>query len=652
MEKATLHKRQRQLLSLLRSRHGIVTSSELAAQMELSDRTIRSDVRALNPVLEQYGAKIEAVRGKGLRLLEGNEGSSPLDELLYSENTVQTREDRVNNLLIKLLFHDRGCQSGELEDEMFVSRTTLEGDIRYIRKIFSTRRPHLTLVQHGQRIFIKAPEWKKRLMLVKMFVEAWNYQSENGIRLQDSPLDAELFQRIWDLTKAAVQRHLIVWDDHDLIAFTFTLVIAEFRIRAGHPLGEMPELAEPVTSAPEVRQLIDDVERISGTRFNEKERENIMLSLSFRSSPLGDVSDHAEILRILGEKPQRCARLFLERLAGEYGVDFLMDEQLFDDLALHIYLLEKRLRYGYERRNVLLPTVKVRYIYSFELSMAINDCFQSVYGMSFGEDEQGYFAEHLITAMGRAAQRRYPNGIPTAFVSHLRRGGSDMVMSEMKAVYGNALDVLGPFSIYDKRGIRQAGPRLIISTAHTEAIHTELAHIPHITIPLTLDKDVFFWLNLRIKEIREQLFYKPLPQALSRYFAPDLFFAGMDLTSDTEVISFITRQMADKGCAPPECTAAALAREQCSSTALDNGVALPRLRADGPFPTVIATVRLRRPIRWGGQKVGTVFFLSVAKEDLPVFGTLLHYFSSYVLQPKKIKSILSMKTFEELSRLL
>lgn len=161
MEKVTLHKRQRQLLSLLRSRHGIVTSSELAAQMELSDRTVRNDVRMLNPILEQYGAKIETVRGKGLHLLEGNEGSSPLDELLYSENTVQTREDRVNNLLIKLLFGDQGCQYDELEDEMFVSRTTLEGDIRYIRKIFSTRRPHLTLTQSGCRIFINAPERKK-----------------------------------------------------------------------------------------------------------------------------------------------------------------------------------------------------------------------------------------------------------------------------------------------------------------------------------------------------------------------------------------------------------------------------------------------------------------------------------------------------------
>lgn len=652
MEKATLHRRQRQLLSLLRSRHGIVTSSELAAQMELSDRTIRNDVKILNPILEQYGAKIETVRGKGLRLLEGKEGPSPLDELLYSENTVQTREDRVNNLLIKLLFDDRGCQADELEDEMFVSRTTLEGDIRYIRKIFSTRLPHLTLAQDGHRFFIKAPEWKKRLMLTKMFVEVWNYQSEYGIRLQDSPLDAELFQHIWELAKAAVQQHLIVRDDHDLIAFTFTLAIAEFRIRTGHPLDEMPELAEPVPATPAIQQLIDDVERISGTRFNEKERENIMLSVSFRNSPWGDVSDHAEILRILGENPKRCTQLFLECLAREYGADFLGDEQLFEDLTLHIYRLEKRLRYGYERKNVLLSIIKTRYIYFFELSMAIHDCFQSVYDLSFGEDEQGYFAEYLIAAMGRIARRQYPKGIPTAFVSHLRRSDSDVVMSEMKAVYGNTLDLLGPFSIYDKGSLRQADPRLILSTTHTESVHTEMVHIPHITIPLALNKDVFFWLNLRIKEIHEQLLYKPLPQAPIRYFKPDLFFADVDLSNDTEVISFITRQMAAKGYAPLESTADALAREKCSSTAMDNGVALPRLRVKGPFPTAVAAVQLHRSIRWGGQRVGTVFFLSVAREDLPIFGTLLNFFSDHILQPKKIKNLLSMETFEELSELI
>lgn len=132
-----------------------------------------------------------------------------------------------------------------------------------------------------------------------------------------------------------------------------------------------------------------------------------------------------------------------------------------------------------------------------------------------------------------------------------------------------------------------------------------------------------------------QLFYKPLPQAPIRYFAPELFFADVELNNDAEVISFITRQMAGKGYAPPESTADALAREKCSSTAMDNGAALPRLLVKGPFPTVIATVQLRRPIRWGGQKVSTVFLLSVAKEDLSIFGTLLNYFSNYVFQPKK-----------------
>ena len=342
----------------------------------------------------------------------------------------------------------------------------------------------------------------------------------------------------------------------------------------------------------------------------------------------------------------------MERLAREYGVDFLRDEQLFEDLALHIYRLEKRLRYGYERKNVLLSTIKTRYLYFFELSMAIHDCFQNIYDMSFGEDEQGYFAANLITAMGRIAKRQYPNGIPTAFVSHLGCSDSNMLMSEMKTVYGNALNLLGPFSIYDTYQLRKANPRLILSTAYTEAVHTELAHIPHITIPNALNKNVFFWLNLRIKEIHEQLFYRPLPQALIRYFSPEQFFVDIELNSYTEVISFITRQMIAKGYARPESTADAMAREKCSSTAMDNGVALPRLRVEGSFPTVIATVQLHHPIRWGGQKVSTVFFLSVAKEDLPIFGTLLNYFSVYIFQPNRLKKILCMRTFEELSELL
>lgn len=653
MKQEALHGRQRQLLSLLRAQQRVVTSKELAAQMEVSDRTIRNDVRVLNAVLERYGAKIETTRGKGLILRTSGHASPLLNDLVHSVSTLQTREERANFLLVRLLLSDKDLQLGELEDEMFVSRTTLETDIRYVRKAITNRRPHLHLNRGGNRISIEAPEWRKRLVLTKIFAESWDYHSREGVMLHGSPLSADIFQDIFERTKAAMKAFNIKLDDYDLVALVFTIAVAEFRIRTGHPLDEPVAITvDAMKAAPIVDALLDEVEQSVRTHFNEEERKSITLSLSFRVAPEQEPETRQDSLHLLDQNALRTTDLFLEQIKREYGVDFSGDEKLYADLARHIFRLEKRLRYSYERKNPILPTIKTRYIFFFELAMTIKDCFRAVYGMDIGEDEWGYFADCLITSVDRAAKRHYPNGIPVAFVSHLGRSDRKMIASQLRALYGNTIDLRGPFSIYEKEKIQAAQPELIISTVRLEAVRTEITHIPHLTISAAPSDELYTRLNWQIRAIHEKQFFKPLPEPPECYFDPNLFFTDLDLSSDTEVITYLTQRLADLGYATIECMARALEREEWSSTAMENGIALPRVRVLGPCKTVIAVAQLRKPVHWGGQKISLVFLPAVSEEDLSLFGTLLNYLANDLCRKEKRKKLFQVQTYEELIALL
>jgi len=652
MVQEKLHGRQRQLLALLRARQGVVTSKELAAQIEVSDRTVRTDVRILNEVLKHYGACIEVIRGRGLQLKTAGDNPDLINSLLYSADALQTREERANELLVRLLLSDTGEQLGDLEDEMFVSHTTLESDIQYVRQLITDRRPQLTLSRGRNRISINAPEWRKRLMLTKIYAERWDYHTREGLLLGNTPLDPELFRKIEALIKKTAREHRVKLDDYDLIALTFTLAIAQFRIRTGHPLEEQVEPLEQLTPNPAITQLIDDVERITHTPFSQEERRSIQLSASFRVSPIQEPENPQALLDSLDPKSKACTELYLQRLKDDYGVDFSGDPLLFADLARHIYRLEKRLRFSYERKNAILSTLKTRYIYFFELAIPIRDCFRQIYGLSIGEDEWGYLADCLITAVDRAARQHYPRGIPTAFVSHLGRSDREMLMSEIRSIYGNTLDLRGPFSIYQKSIIRESRPELILSTVRLETVRPELVHIPHMTIYTAIDDDVFIRLNLHIKEVQERLFFTPLPQDPGAYFDPDLFFTDLDLHSEEEVITFLTEQLVKRGCASAECTAQTLDREACSATSMETGIAIPRLRGDSVTRTVIAVARLRRSIHWNGQKVSTVFLLSVRAEDSPLYGTLLQYLANHLCRRRHLKRLHQLQSFEELAELL
>ena len=65
MGKINIPSREKKILSLLNSKHGIVTGKELSTLIGVSERTIRSDVSHINTALSQAGVQVVAVHGKG-----------------------------------------------------------------------------------------------------------------------------------------------------------------------------------------------------------------------------------------------------------------------------------------------------------------------------------------------------------------------------------------------------------------------------------------------------------------------------------------------------------------------------------------------------------------------------------------------------------
>lgn len=654
MKQEVLHGRQKQLLILLRSQPRVVTSQYLANRLEVSDRTVRNDVQALNSILSRYGAKIETIRGKGLTLHMPEDEISPmLHDLLRTPDSLQSREDRANYLLVKLLLSNTGFQLGELEDEMFVSRTTLENDIRFLRKLVTMRRPHLYLKRKDNRISIETSEWNRRLVLTKIFSESWDYHSREGVFLQNTPISSDTLQTVLDLVKNLIRSNNIKMDDYDLIALAFTITVAEFRIRTGHPLDTQLETVEAAErAAPVVECIMDDIEGTLHTIFDRNERTGILLSMFFRQNPPLVLRTRYDIARLVDGNALHAADLFLQQIKDEYRVDFFHDQQLYVDLAYHIWRLEKRLRYSYERRNSLLPTIKSRYVYFFEMAMTIRESFQNVYGMTLSEDEWGYFADLLITSFNRTADRHFPNGIPVAFLSHLGRSDREMLASQIRSIYSNTIHLLGPFSIYEKEPVMAANPRIILSTVRLETVREELVNIPHLTIPALFSGDVFLRMNELLQECRESILFRKLPVPMAHYFYPQLFFPELDASDEREVITYLTHRIVDLGYATSECVVRALDREYLSSTAVGNGIAVPRVRVLGPCRTVIAFAQLRKPILWGNQKVSTVFLPSVSESDLPIFGTLLTNLIGHLCSDRSARRVTQVKSFEGLLELL
>ena len=115
--------RQKKLLHIMQGTEGFITGNELARQLSVSPRTIRSDVAEINRTLAPHRAQILSERSKGY--LYSAEDPNAIENMNRIDYAFFTKDDRIRYLAFRLCLSDEPLDMYDLEDEMYVSRTTL-----------------------------------------------------------------------------------------------------------------------------------------------------------------------------------------------------------------------------------------------------------------------------------------------------------------------------------------------------------------------------------------------------------------------------------------------------------------------------------------------------------------------------------------------
>src|SRR5690625_676855 len=92
--------RWKQILHLLLTSEKSLTSQELAAELHVSSKTIRNDIKNLQPLLSDYGLEIVSVRGKGYALTDNDQKKMAVFLQHHMEQDIPVEpEDRVHFLM-------------------------------------------------------------------------------------------------------------------------------------------------------------------------------------------------------------------------------------------------------------------------------------------------------------------------------------------------------------------------------------------------------------------------------------------------------------------------------------------------------------------------------------------------------------------------
>ncbi len=359
-----LNDRQERLLELLLEKGGWMTSRELAKRLKVTDRTIRSDVDAVNRHGE--GPLIVSNVRKGYCAVGQEKAAErPLD----GQDIPQTPGARCIYMIQRRLFEERELNLVELQDQLHVSDHSIQNDLKRIRRMIEPYQG-LRLVRSLECISLQGDEASKRKFYRDLLVAEVQENFLNLDRLAYLYKSFDLIE-VKDIFLEVLEEY-----DYSIHEAMFSMLIIHAgtsieRISACHYVQlekEHPGLEETIEY--QIAEVF--FERIAKRlHIRVQPGEVAMFALVIMGRRASQyASDHIK----LGEKWLNTKRMVegsLTRLTEVFGVDYRGDEDLKAGLKMHLHGLVDRMKNQVLLEDIFLEEIKQKYPLLFEMGVCI-----------------------------------------------------------------------------------------------------------------------------------------------------------------------------------------------------------------------------------------------------------------------------------------
>lgn len=600
-----------------------VTSLEIASNVHLSDKTVRSRLKLLSDELPLHGANLQARPGKGYRLIinNANEFQSWLED--GGDHLPTTYIGRVNYILAYLLNNTDYIKLDDLSQMLYVSRNTITADLKQVECILEMH--HLKIERRpNYGIRIEGSEFNRRICIANcLYKNNMNY-TISSVQKKEGRIVAEIAGMI-------AKKYRMKMSENSFESVIVHVVIANERIRKNQALNyshdvrnEMIQIVgdKAIEAAEEMSQ---EIKQRLDVIYNTDEKLYLALHLCGKVSldhqgPYGNnlvISSHID-------------ELVLRMLCAVYeglSIDFRDNLELRMSLNQHMVPLDIRLRYDIPMKNPILEQVKQEYAFPYTIAVCACSVLAEQYKKSIPEDEIGYIAVLFALAMNKKDKpvRKYN----IVIVCASGRGTSQLFMVKYKQAFGNYINKIQECSVFDLEDFDFNG----------QAIDFVFS-----TIPLTMSLPVPVYevsLLLNENEINtyQKIFENGDDSFIYHYFNYRLFFPTIKADTKVDALKQICELTSKVVAVPDDFYESVMKREEMGQTDFGNLVAIPHAyRILGTHKFVTAAI-LDQPVWWGHHDVQVIFLISLTEDDPDIerfYQTITNYLSDIDLVMKTI----------------
>ena len=623
-----LTKRQNMIMTIMNNQKDWIVGKDLAKLLNVSDRTIRNDIAAIN---EFYAdTMIESNIRKGYRI-QGEKVKRFIEET--KKEIPETGEER-RWLILKTLVEHNQVNIYQLADQMCISEFSLENDMNKIRKLLDNYQG-LKVIRQSNMLQLSGGEREKRhlyeeLISYKISGNLWNLNkvAENFMRfdlLKVKELLKDIFEEFhYQMNEVRIPTLLI-----------HVGVILE-RNFACHFLKEDEE---------QQGKYGREEYEISRHFF---EKIGARLSLQVREAEICDFAIYLEH----GKRKGYCEEEQLQGLASDlvqhiiveirehFDIDFSEDCEFRLGLEVHTVSLLKRHYANVEIDHTCLEEVKRKYPLIFEMGVWVCKIMEEHLNIIISENEISFIALHLGSAYERANLRRKYRCL---LICPHNQTVKDLCIQKIVNRFQDRMEIVGCMSYFEESLIREKNLDLILTTqpvAHALDIETTeismfFAH--------TDEAAVFQTLN-RLDQIRYRNNFQFFILNLIR---EEFFTANMAVEEPEKIISDMCDKLYARGYVKENFKEGVLKRERLSPTSFFHGFAIPHnMSHQETIHSAISTAILKQPVQWGSYEVRFVLLLAITEENRNFLKIFFDWLDDIVSNPEKFARLLEVQDYE------
>ena len=617
-----LKKRQNNIIDILNDKADWITGNTLAQMLNVSDRTIRSDIESINT--EYQREIIFSNKRLGYKLDE-----HAISEMeLETHNIIpQTPQERCIWIIKELLFNSRELNLYDLESRVFISGYSIENDLGRIKKMIKDY--HLNLKRSKNFVELIGEENEKRKLYRKLLTDEvqGNFTNLNILATLFSDFD---FLKISDIFTETCYEY-----DYQIKESLFPIVmihagVAIERIISGNYAENIDLPDESFTETLEYQLSQDFFARVEqGCQIHSVENEIIKFAILLCSSnSQQDFTQKKEIREIVVA--------VLTKINDNFDIDFSGDEALVSGLGNHISSLIERQKTNTSMSNVYLREIKRKYPLVFEMAVHAGEVLSERLEKKVGENELSFIALHLGAAYDRVNS---PSKYRAVVIIPNNQMLSKPFIDKINSRFEDRMTIVFNYKIFDERQVRAISPDLIISTVSLK----HQIKIPTLQLSLLFDYEgeskIFQLLNQLDKERYHEKFQKMMEHLIQK----KLFYRKDHVADGEEAIEYLCNELIKEGLADEDYKADVIKRERISATSFVQGFAVPHAIEISTSESCIATLTLDKPVQWGNFEVRLVILLAIRGEDNQLMSIFFDWLSNLVMDPQKLSALLKAR---------